>query len=139
MAKSKWKYPLRTPTYRSWSNMHTRTYDPTHPSYPNYGGEGVLVCERWASYDAFYEDMGERPDGMTLDRIDNTKGYEPGNCRWATPKEQNRNKRDNVMLTFNGKTQCVAAWGEELGLRPDTITMRLLAGDDTVRALRKVE
>jgi hypothetical protein len=132
----KWKYPTRTPTYQSWSNMHTRCYDPAHPSYPNYGGRGVFVCERWASYDAFYEDMGERPPGTTLGRIKNDKGYELGNCEWATRLEQNRNATSNVVLTFNGKSQCASAWGEELGLKGDTIIARLDRGATVEEALR---
>jgi hypothetical protein len=132
----KWKYPTKTPTYQSWCNMHTRTYDSASSGYERYGGVGILVCERWASYDAFYEDMGERPEGTTLDRIHNDKGYEPGNCRWATRTEQNRNQDSNRMLTFNDKTQCASAWGEELGLKGDTIIARLDRGATVEEALR---
>jgi hypothetical protein len=135
---TKWQHPSRTPTYSSWNAMHARCTKPADVAYPYYGGRGITVCERWESYDAFCDDMGEKPAGMSLDRIDNDKGYEPGNCRWATPKQQNRNARFNVIVTYKGKTQCLAAWAEELGLRLDTISVRLARGDSVERALRPV-
>jgi hypothetical protein len=133
----KWQHDTRTPTYRSWYAMLTRCYNCSNDGYDGYGREGITVCERWHDYDHFYEDMGERPEGTTLGRIDNDGNYEPANCGWFTVAEQNRNTRHNVMLTFNGKTQCVTDWGKELGLKPHTIITRLLRGDDTERALRK--
>jgi hypothetical protein len=80
------------PTYNSWSNMIRRCTNPTHDRWEDYGGRGIKVCERWRDYPAFLEDMGEKPLGTTLDRIDNDN-YEPGNCRWETHAKQNRNKR----------------------------------------------
>lgn len=79
-------------TYVSWQHMKTRCSDPKHPSFHRYGGRGISVCERWLSFENFLADMGERPAGRTLDRVDNDRGYEPGNCRWATPKEQVNNR-----------------------------------------------
>lgn len=84
----------QTRTHRSWTAMLSRCRDVNLTSYPSYGGRGIVVCERWLKYQNFLEDMGERPDGTTLDRIDNDGNYEPGNCRWATGSEQQRNKRD---------------------------------------------
>lgn len=85
---------LETPTYRTWQAMRARCHNPKHSAYPRYGARGIQVCERWRnSFDAFLADMGERPDGSTLDRIDGSKGYEPGNCRWATTAQQFENKR----------------------------------------------
>ncbi len=81
-----------TPVYRVWSNMLNRCYNPNHKLYNHYGGRGIEVCERWHKFENFYFDMGE-PSGLTLERINNYKGYFPNNCKWATPKEQARNRR----------------------------------------------
>lgn len=83
----------RHPTYYSWSNMIRRTTDSGHPRWKDWGGRGITVCDRWREYPNFLADMGLKPDGATLERLDNDKGYEPGNCIWASPAVQNRNKR----------------------------------------------
>ena len=88
----------RTPTHESWNAMMQRCTNPKHVAFGRYGGAGIVVCERWSrSFAAFVEDMGIRPDGLTLDRIDSTRGYEPGNVRWASRREQNRNKKGVIL------------------------------------------
>jgi hypothetical protein len=90
----------RTPTYETWRSMLRRCYNSNEIHWDRYGGRGITVCDRWREFQNFFEDMGERPEGLTLDRIDNDGNYEPGNCRWATKKEQasNRAKRRNVEI-----------------------------------------
>lgn len=101
--------------YRAWSAMSKRTKRPSEKDKEAY--RGVTVCERWESFEAFYEDMGPKPSPThSIDRIDNSKGYEPGNCRWATKREQSLNRRNTVWLTFNGKTMCLSDWARELGV-----------------------
>lgn len=87
-------------TYRTWTGMKSRCLNPTSWDYYLYGAKGITVCERWLSFENFLEDMGERPVGRSIDRIDYTKGYEPANCRWATPSEQNKNKSKRIPLVF---------------------------------------
>ena len=117
-----------TPIYRAWDNMRTRCLNPNGPEFHNYGGRGIKVCPRWRdSFLAFLEDVGERPSPQhTLDRVDTNGDYEPSNVRWATRKEQARNQRKNRPLTFQGKTQPLAAWAEELGFKPNTLHRRIV-------------
>lgn len=106
---------VRTPTYYSWESMRARCLRPAHNSYHRYGGRGITICERWLhDFAAFLADMGERPSvHYQLERIDSNGHYEPGNCRWATVKEQHRNKRSNRKITHNGVTGTGSFWAEQ--------------------------
>ena len=117
--------------------MRSRCINKASASYENYGAKGVTVCERWLnSFPNFLADMGECPnDTMTLDRIDNDIGYEPGNCRWATRSEQSNNKTNNRLITFNGKTQGVRAWAQETGIKATNILNRIYLGWPIERVL----
>lgn len=91
-----------TPTYSTWRSMKKRCLNPGHRSWPHYGGRGITICDAWLeSFDAFLADMGERPDGTTLDRINPDGNYEPGNCRWATVLEQRHNRRPTIESTLS--------------------------------------
>ncbi len=116
-------------TYSSWQAMKTRCTNPRSDQYPAYGGRGIRVAPAWLDFRAFLADMGERPPGTTIDRWPNVDGdYEPGNCRWATMREQENNKRNNVLVTHDGKTRTVAEWARETGIGYQTIRKRLLGG-----------
>jgi hypothetical protein len=114
-----------TPTYKSWNGMVNRCLNPRDDHFPDYGGRGIKVCDRWLIYENFLADMGERPVGKTIDRKDNNGNYEPGNCKWSTMKEQARNRRANVFLEFQGKRQPVSAWAEEIGIDIPTLWCRI--------------
>lgn len=116
-----------TPTNIVWQSMRARCNLKSHMYYANYGGRGIKVCKRWNDYTKFLKDMGERPEGMSLERRKNSIGYIPSNCRWATRTEQNRNSSQNRNIKYKGRTQCLAAWCEELGLKYHTIYMRLFS------------
>jgi hypothetical protein len=115
----------RTPSWNSWAKMSSRIKAGSKHS-PIYGK--LDVCKEWDSFEKFYEDMGDRPDGCTIDRIDNAKGYSKENCRWATYKEQCRNKSNNVLISFLGKEMCIAGWSDETGLHRSTIKKRMKKG-----------
>lgn len=131
---SPWKFPP-SPTYNSWRGMLERCKNASHTSYHNYGGRGIKVCDRWSDFQNFLEDMGPRPEGMSLDRKDPNGHYCPENCRWATDEEQARNRSDNRMLTYDGRTQCLADWAKELGIVSASLLERLNTGWSVEQAL----
>ena len=89
---------INTPAYISWAHMIQRCENPKDAKYPDYGGRGISVCRRWYSFENFLADMGPRPTNTTIHRLDNNKDYEPGNCKWATAKEQAATRRSRVLL-----------------------------------------
>lgn len=107
-----------TTTYKSWRYMRDRIFND-----PDYAG--VVICDRWNAFENFLADMGNKPEGKTLDRIDNSKGYSPDNCRWATPIEQANNKTTNVFVSFSGTTLTIAQWATKLGIPYKTLYSRL--------------
>lgn len=131
--KARWKGRPRRPQsteYRIWGSMKTRCNNPASKTYSYYGGRGIKVCARWNDFAAFLSDMGPRPSlGHTLDRIDNCGDYEPGNCRWATKREQMDNRsKPTVKLTLDGLTMPVSCWADRLGLSAFTIWKRVKKG-----------
>jgi hypothetical protein len=113
-------------TYRAWLDMKHRCHHPSYLNYKYYGGKGVRVCKEWKDdFEAFLKDMGIRPRGLTLERINRGKNYSPMNCRWATMREQNRNKSNNYMITHDGRTACLEDWSRITGLNRYCIRNRL--------------
>ena len=115
-------------TYVSWASMLGRCVNPNNPAFKDYGGRGIKVCARWVLFDNFLEDMGDRPAGRTLERIDNAKGYSKDNCKWATKKEQQRNRRDTIFLEFQGKRLGLDDWAEVLNIDRAALRGRMRLG-----------
>ena len=103
-----------TPTHETWRGMIDRCRNPLSKGWPYYGSRGIRVCDKWAvSFKSFQEDMGERPAGMTIDRIDNDRGYEPGNCQWSTYRQQRLNQTRTRRLTAFGESKTITEWAED--------------------------
>ncbi len=115
-----------TKCYKTWTRIKTRCYDENNKDYQNYGGRGIRVCDRWLeSFENFYEDIGDIPNHLSLDRIDNNKNYSRDNVRLATFFEQNYNRSNSKLITFNNKTQTMLEWANELGIKYGTLQNRL--------------
>lgn len=127
-----------TATYNSWSNMLCRCDQPARPDYCYYGGKGVTICPRWRTFENFLADMGERPQGTTLHRLENEKGYQPDNCVWATPFEQNQHSSNCRWLDYNGERMLLTRWAERLGIAVSSLNHRLKRGWPISRALTEV-
>lgn len=126
----------RTPAYASWKNMLDRCYNTDARSYKNYGGRGIQVCERWMSFENFLADMGQPPTKLLqIERVDNDGDYCPNNCKWATIAEQARNRSNNIQVTYNGKTQCLKDWAQELGISYKFIWRRMKDGMSFIEAI----
>lgn len=121
----------KTRLYRIWTNMKTRCINPNDPHFERYGRRGITVCDEWKNdFKAFYDwSMSNGyADDLTIDRIDNNGNYEPSNCRWVTVKEQNQNKRNVILITYDGETHTVTEWARKLNLGHDTIRQRYHKG-----------
>lgn len=118
-----------TSAYRSWSHMKDRCLNPSNPKFHLWGGRGITVCDEWReSFEAFHGHIGDCPPGMTIDRIDNTRGYEPGNVRWATPSQQANNTRLTKRIAFRGEDKTMTELARVFGCSRDAIKLRLRRG-----------
>lgn len=119
----------RTADYRIWCGMKSRCYNRNNDHYKDYGGRGINVCDRWLhSYAAFLEDMGPRPRGMTIERVDNNKGYSPENCVWADRRTQQNNRRTRQLLTVGQETYNLTEWSRRTGISFQTLKYRIDSG-----------
>lgn len=124
------------PLYKVWSEMVQRCTNPRNKRFKDYGERGINICGSWLKFQNFYSDMGERPsDNHSIDRKNNNQGYSKDNCRWSTPKEQQRNMRSNIYIASQGKTMCLSEWSEYLGINRSTLRYRLESGWSINRAL----
>jgi hypothetical protein len=112
-------------TYESWAGIISRCKNKNKKAYKNYGARGITVCKRWEVFENFYADMGDKPDGMTIERVDNDKGYDLGNCKWATRYDQANNTRRNRFIEHNGETKTISQWAREKNLYPQTLYNRI--------------
>jgi len=119
----------RSGEYESWAGIIQRTTNEENSEYRNYGGRGIAVCERWKTFANFLDDMGIRPKGFSIERIDVNGNYEKANCVWANAKTQSRNKRDSIWLTIDGRTLHIKEWSEISGTKYDTIHHRVTHGN----------
>jgi len=124
-----------TRTYNIWQAMKQRCNNPKTIEYKHYGGKGIAVCKRWMKFENFIKDIGEIPVGLTLDRINNNKGYSPKNCKLSTMKEQERNKTNNHILNYKNKQQCLTAIAEQHNINRKTLEHRLNRGLSIEEAL----
>lgn len=122
-----WVGKKPTKVWRAWKEIHRRCSDPKRGNFKWYGAKGITVSHAWDSFETFYADMGEPPsDKHSLDRIDSSKGYGPGNCRWATMKRQQNNRTNNRLFTYKGETKTLAQWSDKLGIPYSCLYRRLV-------------
>lgn len=127
----------KTKTYKAWHGMIDRCKN--QKDWSGYGGRGIKVCKRWLhSFENFLADMGERPEGKSLDRQNNDGDYEPSNCRWATPSEQANNRRSNIRVDAFGKSQTIRQWAREIGIKHETLCKRYHRGDRPPHLFRDI-
>jgi hypothetical protein len=118
--------------------MRARCLNPNDAGYVNYGAIGIEVCERWNIFQNFYDDMGERPEGCSLDRVDSGKGYDPGNCRWASSRQQNRNRRNNIWTVYKGEKILACEVADELQLPLWSLRRHLAMGLTCEAAIARI-
>jgi len=121
------KWHRSRPGYYTWAQMINRCQVKTNPHFYRYGARGITVCQRWRIYKNFIADMGVKPPGCTMDRIDNSGNYEPSNCRWATSSEQARNRTSNIVIKHNGEQKILIEWAEHIGIPYSTLHSRIFA------------
>lgn len=136
MGKGGLKHGLATTKeYGAWRNIVQRCLNPNNTHYADYGGRGIKICDKWLTFEGFLDDMGRRPEGMTIDRIDNELGYYKENCRWVNMEVQGNNRRTNVKLEFDGKIMTISQWAREKGLSKGALKSRIERGWTIERAL----
>lgn len=127
----------KSPAYQTWDSMLQRCNNPNCSAYKNYGARGITVSKEWINFHKFYEDMGSRPYGKTLERIDNSFGYSKENCKWASRKEQQNNIRTNRMIYFNGEMKTLSQWADKIKIPYSTLSARINRGMTIERAITK--
>ena len=128
----------KTKLYKVWETIRTKCRNPKSSNYRLYGGRGIDICDEWYNDFLAFRDWALShgyQEGLTIDRINNNQGYSPDNCHWITNREQQLNKRNNVLISYQGKTQTLVEWCDELGLKYKTIQNRIVKGWDKVRAI----
>ena len=125
----------RTSTYQIWEGIKKRCLSPKCKAFKNYGGRGITICERWLKFENFLLDMGERPIGLCIERIDNNKGYYPENCCWIDRFQQTKNRRNTRFVEAFNKKQTIQEWSNETGLSYYTIYLRLRRGLSAEKAV----
>ncbi len=124
-----------TPTAQSWNHLKQRTTNPNNDRWHDYGGRGITLCEKWQTFEGFFDDMGERPDGTTIGRIDNEKGYSKDNCRWETKEQQYTNMRSNHCIEHNGEIKTITEWAKIKDMPLTRLSTRIRRGWTIERAL----
>lgn len=127
-----------TVEHRCWKKIRERCFNARCKDFPDYGGRGITICDRWETFANFLSDMGPRPAGCTsIDRLNVHGNYEPGNCRWATARQQARNRRSSRIVEHNGQRKCLAEWAEQFGINQIILAKRLARGWSVERALNE--
>lgn len=125
----------KLPEYSIWKGLRGRCRNKNNPKYKNYGGRGIKVCERWEDFWNFYDDMGKRPEGMSIDRIDVNGDYSPENCRWADTDTQENNRTTTRLVRIGGEVKSVKHWADYYGINTSTVRDRYFRGWDIVKAI----